>query len=222
MAERVSILRVQLKGCQLDSRVDLRRVAALADGYSGADLKEVCKLAAARSVRKLLRDVTKDEFQRFMATDSASSEMQSASDSQRHVAQEPSSLAAVVVAASAAAVLGAASTSQSTFSVVPASDGATFEPSPLPASRAINFSDFKSALRAIRPSGAGLRKQLQDFHTQHRSQQPHAASHDESEGEDEEQEEGVSDENSAVISSASSRAATHSSKLSSSDEEIYR
>ncbi|XP_061996994.1 uncharacterized protein LOC133714756 [Rosa rugosa] len=52
--DRAEILKVVLKGERVEKNIDYDRLAALAEGYSGSDLLELCKKAAYFPIRDLL------------------------------------------------------------------------------------------------------------------------------------------------------------------------
>lgn len=52
--DRAEILKVVLKGERVENNIDFDRLAALADGYTGSDLLELCKKAAYIPIRDLL------------------------------------------------------------------------------------------------------------------------------------------------------------------------
>lgn len=58
-AERAKILKVILKGENVEDNIDFDRIARLCEGYSGSDLTELCKKAAYIPIRELL-DQEKD------------------------------------------------------------------------------------------------------------------------------------------------------------------
>jgi len=58
-AERAKILKVILKGENVEDNIDFDRIARLCEGYSGSDLTELCKQAAYIPIRELL-DQEKD------------------------------------------------------------------------------------------------------------------------------------------------------------------
>lgn len=55
-SERAKILKVILKGENVEENIDYEYVAALCQGFSGSDLLELCKQAAYFPVRELLND----------------------------------------------------------------------------------------------------------------------------------------------------------------------
>ena len=54
-AQRRKILSIMLAGSALDSRFDLADIVRKTEGYSGSDLKELCRAAAMNPVREFLR-----------------------------------------------------------------------------------------------------------------------------------------------------------------------
>ena len=57
LTQRVSILDLILKHEAVDSDVDVLEIARRAEGYSGSDLKELCRCAALRPIKDASRDV---------------------------------------------------------------------------------------------------------------------------------------------------------------------
>lgn len=52
--ERAEIVRVLLRDVRLDDTIDYEDIAAATTGYSGSDLKEVCRVAAMTPIRELI------------------------------------------------------------------------------------------------------------------------------------------------------------------------
>lgn len=60
--ERISILSVILKdSIELDSTVSIDTIASLTVNYSGSDLKELCKFAAMRPIKEVIRETRKQQ-----------------------------------------------------------------------------------------------------------------------------------------------------------------
>lgn len=53
-AERAKILKVILKGENVEDNIDFDHIASLCEGYCGSDLTELCKQAAYIPIRELL------------------------------------------------------------------------------------------------------------------------------------------------------------------------
>ena len=62
VAAREQTLRIHLRGVALGDDVDLARLAAGCDGFSGADLKVLCRDAAMRPMRRLCAGRTPDQL----------------------------------------------------------------------------------------------------------------------------------------------------------------
>ncbi len=62
---RVEILKVQTKNMPLDENVDLRRIAQMTEGYTGADIEALCREAAMHAIRENWkpRKVTMSDFE---------------------------------------------------------------------------------------------------------------------------------------------------------------
>lgn len=174
--ERVSILKVLLASHALAADVSPEKIAGLTDQYSGSDLKEVCKIASARPLRRLIQKHTKAEFERVMSAKgssrSASRKASTASEG-RSDAMEPrvddsspdsagasSSTAAPPAASPSSAdpgVLAAAGLSSASSSAIVLADA-----------RPMRLKDFEYAIRSIRPSGIETLARLRQFEAQHR------------------------------------------------------
>jgi SpoVK/Ycf46/Vps4 family AAA+-type ATPase len=166
LIERGSILQTFLSTHRLSEDVTVEKIAALTDKYSGSDLKEVCKIAAARPLRRLIKKHMKGEYERVMAS-KGSSEAASASSSaaasseadSRHAVMEPGTASPDSSLSSAdAAVLAAAGLSSSSSATLLA----------LSNSRPIRLSDFRHAIHSIRPTGVEMLARLKQFEAQHR------------------------------------------------------
>jgi SpoVK/Ycf46/Vps4 family AAA+-type ATPase len=57
--DRAEILKVVLKGERVERNIDYDYLAALAEGYSGSDLLELCKKAAYFPIREILDEEKK-------------------------------------------------------------------------------------------------------------------------------------------------------------------
>jgi len=53
-AGRLEILHIHTRGMPLDSDVDLKRLAEITNGYTGADLKALCREAALNALRRII------------------------------------------------------------------------------------------------------------------------------------------------------------------------
>jgi len=62
---RVEILKVQTKNMPIDESVDLRRIAQMTEGYTGADIEALCREAAMHAIREnwTPRKVTMADFE---------------------------------------------------------------------------------------------------------------------------------------------------------------
>lgn len=56
---RIQLFRINMKGCELDEDVDLDVLAEKSEGYSGADVANVCRDAAMMSVRRIMEEARK-------------------------------------------------------------------------------------------------------------------------------------------------------------------
>ena len=68
---RRELFRINLKGTEVDAGIDLDALAALSEGYSGADVANVCRDAAMMSVRRLMeaarkQGLRKEEMQNML------------------------------------------------------------------------------------------------------------------------------------------------------------
>ena len=62
VTERCQILRVMMREVRMDDDVDLMRVAKETEGYSGSDLKEVCRYAVMMPIREVLEEKRHEEW----------------------------------------------------------------------------------------------------------------------------------------------------------------
>ena len=65
LKERESILRVHTKNMPLADDVSLKHIAQVTEGYSGADLENVCREAGMQAIRENLNDLEKIEQRHF-------------------------------------------------------------------------------------------------------------------------------------------------------------
>lgn len=61
-AARISLLDINLKGVPLASDVDREVIAGKLDGYSGADITNVCRDAAMMSMRRAIKGKTPEQI----------------------------------------------------------------------------------------------------------------------------------------------------------------
>jgi len=54
---RLEILQIHTRGMPLDNRVDLQKLALESHGYTGADLRALCREAALRSIRRYMPEI---------------------------------------------------------------------------------------------------------------------------------------------------------------------
>jgi SpoVK/Ycf46/Vps4 family AAA+-type ATPase len=59
-ATRLNILQVLLKGNRLDSSVNLTKIAQTLDGYSGSDIREICREAVVRVCNIKAKELTEN------------------------------------------------------------------------------------------------------------------------------------------------------------------
>ena len=70
-AERRQLLGINLGSLNLDSTIDLDRLAAKLDGYSGADITSLCRDAAMMPMRRAIKGLTKEEIRALGAGDTS-------------------------------------------------------------------------------------------------------------------------------------------------------
>lgn len=70
-AAREEVLRLHLRGISLDDDVDLSALAERTAGYSGADLKVVCRDASMAPFRRLIADKTPEQIRQLGTADPA-------------------------------------------------------------------------------------------------------------------------------------------------------
>ncbi|MEM3829134.1 MAG: AAA family ATPase, partial [Conexivisphaerales archaeon] len=56
-AGRIEVLQIHTRGMPLDSDVDIKRLAEITNGYTGADLKALCREAALNALRRIVPQV---------------------------------------------------------------------------------------------------------------------------------------------------------------------
>jgi len=212
--EREDILALQLRDAGLappvsrGDRSDRSAVASQAEratflsmlaeqtaGYSGSDLKELVRVAAARPLRALIKQHTRKDFEQLMH--GRGGDEAAAVDSPATAAAAAGAAAAASAAAATAAVSAASSPASIESAAVAAVSGS---PSPSPAApapqavRPLRLSDFKHALRAVRPTGQASMRELLLFEQKHRgsldaAMQAHRSGAQDSEQDEEEEEE---------------------------------
>ncbi len=209
-SERIDILTLLLREQSLghstaERALLLSQLGALTADYSGSDLKELCRVAAALPVRALLKKHTQENFQQVMhggvlpSSHAASvSPVHSGKKKKKHHGREGkgssrkerskdgvsaaaskaavessdegviSSGEAALAAAGAAAI--AAVSSQSSSASSASSSFSTLAPLPaqMDKPRPLQMSDFRTALRAVRPSGTASMRELLAFERKHR------------------------------------------------------
>lgn len=62
---RVKILKVHTKDMPLAEDVSLERIAGITEGYSGADIENLCREAGMQAIREKMEDLDKIEFRHF-------------------------------------------------------------------------------------------------------------------------------------------------------------
>jgi transitional endoplasmic reticulum ATPase len=65
LAAREKILKVHTINMPLANNVSLKHIAQLTEGYSGADLENVCREAGMQALRELMEDIDKIEYKHF-------------------------------------------------------------------------------------------------------------------------------------------------------------
>ena len=70
-ADRRQLLGINLGSLNLDSTIDLDRLAAKLDGYSGADITSLCRDAAMMPMRRAIKGLTKEEIRALGAGDTS-------------------------------------------------------------------------------------------------------------------------------------------------------
>ncbi|KAB7507609.1 Katanin p60 ATPase-containing subunit A1, partial [Armadillidium nasatum] len=60
-----ALLRINLKEVKVDEYVDVTKIAAMLDGYSGADITNVCRDASMMAMRRKITGLTPDEIRAF-------------------------------------------------------------------------------------------------------------------------------------------------------------
>ncbi|MBD3215860.1 MAG: CDC48 family AAA ATPase [Candidatus Lokiarchaeota archaeon] len=62
---RIKILKVHTKNMPLAEDVSLERIAGITEGYSGADIENLCREAGMQAIREKMEDLDKIEFHHF-------------------------------------------------------------------------------------------------------------------------------------------------------------
>ncbi|XP_029654322.1 katanin p60 ATPase-containing subunit A1-like [Octopus sinensis] len=62
LSDRIAILSLYLSGVTLAGDVDFEASAVLMEGYSGSDIRNVCRDAAMMGIRRKIGDLTVDEI----------------------------------------------------------------------------------------------------------------------------------------------------------------
>lgn len=65
---RLELLNINLKEIELDQGVDLQNIASLMDGYSGADINNVCREACLMAMRRKVEGLSAEEI-KFLVKD---------------------------------------------------------------------------------------------------------------------------------------------------------
>eukprot|EP01087_Luapelamoeba_hula_P010621 TRINITY_DN2818_c1_g2_i2.p1 TRINITY_DN2818_c1_g2~~TRINITY_DN2818_c1_g2_i2.p1 ORF type:complete len:399 (+),score=69.67 TRINITY_DN2818_c1_g2_i2:107-1303(+) len=127
--ERVEILQIVLGNEELAGDVDLYKIAALTEGYSGSDLKEVCKKAAIRPTKELVSQIRK---------------------------RRPTATTATTATATTTTATIATTTATTTETPTISTTATTEEGEPL-RPRPLGQADLLAALSQIRPTGESAR-----------------------------------------------------------------
>lgn len=181
-SERVAIFEVLLSGHEVALDVTLDALAGMTDKYSGSDLKEVCKAAAMMPLRRLIKQHAKEDFERVMrggrvnkrnATEESEGELETAAAAAAAAAADATSAVATVPSGPDAGVVSACSS-------VPTGLAAS-TPGPM------QLSDFRAAIRAVRPAGYDTMPRLRQFEQQHRAGQPASAIDDDEDDTDDDE-----------------------------------
>ena len=64
LEDRVELLRINMKGVEMDTDVDFAELAVKSAGYSGADVANVCRDASMMSVRRIMEQARKQGLRR--------------------------------------------------------------------------------------------------------------------------------------------------------------
>lgn len=201
--ERQSILSLLLASHELED-LDVRKLAAMTEGYSGSDLKELCRVAAAVPMRALLKKHTRHNFEAVMhggrrksrgGKSDAEAEGEGGEQSQGEAHKTiPASAATGSVVDAVAAIASASAATPAD----PAAAGSMAHLKLTAKPRPLSESDFRSSMRTVRPTGLSAMRQLLAFELQHRGAQPHLQA-----DEDEEEEDGAGKDDKASRDHAS-------------------
>ena len=195
--ERETILRLLLSEHELGEGLTAAALADHCAGYSGSDLKELCKAAAHLPLRAILKKHTADHYHSVMmggakrsnkeknnkSRTSSSGATTAAEDEQKDEVSSSSLAAAAASVSSASSASPIAPSISSPPSSAPSSAPATPVLSAASAAsasaavssllltskpRALTLADFQSAMKSIRPSGMASMRELLAFEAMHR------------------------------------------------------
>jgi len=65
LESRIKILEVHTRDMPLANDVSLKHIAQITEGYSGADLENVCREAGMQAIREKMEDIDKIEYKHF-------------------------------------------------------------------------------------------------------------------------------------------------------------
>ena len=65
---RLEILKIHTKGMPLDNDIDFTLLQRNTKGYSGADIRAICSEAAMNAVRRRVKTVSMEDFEKAMET----------------------------------------------------------------------------------------------------------------------------------------------------------
>ena len=190
--ERQSILSLLLASHELAEDLDVRKLAAMTEGYSGSDLKELCRVAAAVPMRALLKKHTRHNFEAVMhggRRKSRGGKSDAEGEGEGGEPSQPQGEAPKTIPTSAAAgsVVDAVAAIASASAATPADPAAAGSMAHLKLTakpRPLSESDFRSSMRTVRPTGLSTMRQLLAFELQHRGAQPHLQADEDEDEED--------------------------------------